>query len=94
MRFLFTGTTQRCRNIAMRTEQKTKTDNSLKSLAGCITQKENRKEEHMRRYEHEGKVFFQPEEGKLIKITYTIQCVRTIDDVEEYEILKEMGEAR
>lgn len=39
----------------------------------------------MERYEHEGKVFFQPEEGKLIKITYTIQCVRTINDVEEDE---------
>ena len=39
----------------------------------------------MRRYEHNGKVFFQPEEGKLIKITYTIQYVRTIHDVKEDE---------
>ena len=39
----------------------------------------------MKRYEREGKVFFRPEEGKLIKITYTIQCVRTINDVGEDE---------
>lgn len=39
----------------------------------------------MKRYEHEGKVFFQPEEGKLIKVSYAIQCVRTIHDVEEDE---------
>ena len=39
----------------------------------------------MRRYEHNGKVFFLPEKGKLIKITYTSQCVRTIHDVEEDE---------
>lgn len=39
----------------------------------------------MRRYEHNGKVFFRPEDGKLIKITYTSQCVRTIHDVEEDE---------
>ena len=39
----------------------------------------------MRRNEYNGKVFFIPEKGKLIKITYTSQCVRTIDDVEEDE---------
>ena len=39
----------------------------------------------MKRYEHEGKVFFRPEEGKLIKVTHTRECVRTIDDVEEDE---------
>ena len=39
----------------------------------------------MRRYEHNGKVFFLPEKGKLIKITCTIQCVRIINDVGEDE---------
>ena len=39
----------------------------------------------MERYESEGKVFFRPEEGKLIKITYTRECVRFIHDVEEDE---------
>ena len=39
----------------------------------------------MRRYESEGRVFFLPEEGKLIKVTHTRECVRTIDDVEEDE---------
>jgi hypothetical protein len=39
----------------------------------------------MRRNEYNGKVFFLPEDGKLIKITYTRQCVRIINDVEEDE---------
>ena len=39
----------------------------------------------MKRYEREGKVFFRPGEGKLIKITYTRECVRVIHDVGEDE---------
>lgn len=39
----------------------------------------------MKRYEREGKAFFLPEKGKLIKITYTRECTRVIHDVGEDE---------